>query len=80
MTELLDIGNCLIDVALVVAVEPHTHGRNASRTGALIRLSGGETVIEESSTLKEVKAAIQAARKSAKSFSPRIPSMPPRHP
>ncbi|EAN0852634.1 hypothetical protein D7C21_14900 [Salmonella enterica] len=80
MTELLDIGNCLIDANLVVAVEPHTCGRNNNRVGALIRLSGGEVVIEEASTLGEVKAAIQAARKPAKPFAPHVPRMPPRHP
>lgn len=80
MAELLDIGNCLIDAELVVAVEPYRHGHHGNNLGALVRLSGGESVVETKRTLSEVKNAIQAARKSAKPFAPHVPRMPPRHP
>ncbi|EGO6390918.1 DUF3850 domain-containing protein [Salmonella enterica] len=78
--DLLDIGNCLIDADLVVAVEPYYHGHHGTHTGALVHLSGGESVIEKKRTLSEVKAAIQAARAPVKPFRPHIPGMPPRQP
>lgn len=58
MSRLISIGDCLVDIEQIAAIEPHIHGRNNTKTGARITLKTGAIICEETSSLRMVKEII----------------------
>lgn len=64
---LVEIGECMVDIDQIVAVEPHSHGYHDKKQGAKVTLQNGLVALETSSTLREVKAKLNAAIESRES-------------